>query len=97
MDRERKREQAGGRDLVDSKTGINSSAIYLFPLNIKSSHGRPHTLRANSNYTDVVGKINAQGLQMSKKKTMGKSKDAVWFHVGEDFLIIICLWQKGGK
>lgn len=76
---------------MDTKTCIDSGAIYLFPLNIQPSHWWTHSFGTHSNNTDVLGEIKTHRLEMTKKEPVRKSKDAVWLHVWEDFLIIISL------
>jgi len=79
---------------VDCKTGINSSTIDLFSLNIEPPYRRTHSLGTHSNDTNVLWKIKSHGLQMPKKKSMGKPKNAVWLHVRENFLIVISLLHE---
>ena len=52
--------RAETENLVDCETGINSSTIDLFALNIESPHRRTHSLGAHSNDTDVLWKIKSR-------------------------------------
>mmetsp|Transcript_19075 Transcript_19075/g.26428 ORF Transcript_19075/g.26428 Transcript_19075/m.26428 type:complete len:248 (+) Transcript_19075:1758-2501(+) len=83
--------------LVDSERGVNSGTVNFLSLFIKTTDGRSHSLGADSNNIHIFREFLTDGVKVSKKESVRKSKSGTRLHGGEDFLVKLCLGSIGNK
>mmetsp|Transcript_13342 Transcript_13342/g.25041 ORF Transcript_13342/g.25041 Transcript_13342/m.25041 type:complete len:357 (+) Transcript_13342:161-1231(+) len=80
-----------GYILVNSKRCIDSSSIDFLTLLVKTTNRRSHTLGAYCNYIHILGESLSNGIKVSKKESVRKSKGSTGLHGSKYILVQFCL------
>mmetsp|Transcript_25377 Transcript_25377/g.37605 ORF Transcript_25377/g.37605 Transcript_25377/m.37605 type:complete len:504 (-) Transcript_25377:19-1530(-) len=83
--------------LVYSEGSIDSSSVSLLTLFVETTYGRSHSLGAYSDHIHLSGERLVDGVKVSKKESVGKSKSSTGLHSSEYFLVQFSLCSIRNK
>ncbi len=83
--------------LVDGEGGVDSGSVDFLTLFVQTTDGRSHSLGADGDDVHVIGEFLSDGVEVSQKESVGKSKGGAGLHGGEDFLVQFGLGGIGNQ